>query len=65
MTYENFGISSVGVCGEGSLKSFRRREVIRAVFKKMTLTTVWRMDPTLTPAWPLSPVDLMSDEEKH
>lgn len=65
MAYENFGISSVGVCGEGSLKSFRRREVIRAVVKKITLTTMWRTDPTLTPAWPLSPVGLMSDEEKH
>lgn len=65
MADENFGISSVGVCREGSLKSFRRREVIRAVFKKITLTTVWRTDPALTPAWPLSSVGLMSDEEKH
>lgn len=44
--------------GRVPCKVLGRRGVIRAVFSKIALTTVWRKDPTLTPAWPLYPSEL-------
>lgn len=63
---KKLGISPGGVGARIPSKVFRRKEVIRAVFRKISLVAVWRMDtpPSAQPDL-CTPMGLMGDGEKH